>query len=172
MSARRARSRSARHAVLIVAAAFLVSACDALPAAAGRQLEGPAPAPAKPTWSLWGEARKFFTSRQKIKAKATGTPLPEPAPAMPKTFGVEYKHVVAWYCKKVENKAKPLCTLPPKVGQPLVAGAVKVRHEPRRFELLSDFCTLGRAPLSCRNLTTLSTTHALRFALATAKHLG
>ena len=135
MSARRARSRSTRHVVLVVAAAILAGACDALPTP-GRQLEGaPAPAPAKTTWSLWGEAKKFFTSRQKIKAKATGMPLATPAPPMPKTFGVDYKHVVAWYCGKAENKPKPLCATPLKAGEPLAAGAKKVRYELPRFAI-------------------------------------
>ncbi|KAL1527949.1 hypothetical protein AB1Y20_009320 [Prymnesium parvum] len=67
-------------------------------------------------WTLWGTARNFFNSRQKSKAKASGVPLPTPAPSMPRQFGVDFKHVVAWYCQKGENKQKRLCAGTP--GEP------------------------------------------------------
>lgn len=71
---------------------------------AGRELQEAAPKDV----SVWGMAKRFFTVREKIKAKQTGGAT---APtAMPKDFGVGYKQMLEWYCAKSENAGKALCT--------------------------------------------------------------
>jgi len=59
--------------------------------------------------SIWSIARRFFGSRERIKAKLTGAPG---ATAMPKDFGLGYKQMLEWHCAKLENKLKPLCAKP------------------------------------------------------------
>ena len=72
--------------------------------------------PDKPSWSLWGTAKHFFGVRSKVQeghASRTGAPLVAHNTTMPTIYGVNFKQVQAFYCKKAANKAKSFCAKPP-----------------------------------------------------------
>jgi len=114
--------------LLLIALALLATRSHALPAPPSeieasatieesRRLQtAAAPPPPKAKVSLWSAAKRFFTSREKQKAKlhpvaSSGTTTPPTAPIMSAKYGVSYKEMVGWWCAKAENAQKSLCKL-------------------------------------------------------------
>ena len=107
----------------ILVLALALSGALALPADVPRRLEdSPSATPAAShastgTLSFWAAAKRFFSSREKMKAKVSNMPAPLPEPKMDTKYGVSFKTMVSWYCAKEENKPKSICHLKQQ-GQP------------------------------------------------------